>query len=95
MRFLIHCSLVAVLVLLSGCCASSYGTANIDCNNSLQCDLQRFLCIDEFTMEYWRNTFNCPGGQDHSYSDFQYAPNQAQAATQTASQAASENVVHY
>ena len=95
MRFF-SISLVLVLsMVLAGCCANNYGTAKIDCNESLQCDIQRFFCIDEFTLEYWHNTFNCPSGHGQRYLEYPASSARSQVQAQTASQAQSTNVIQY
>jgi hypothetical protein len=54
-RLFISC--VALLALQAGCSSVAHYPGTVDCRNSLQSDLLRFFAIDEFSMEYMRNTF--------------------------------------
>ncbi len=97
MRFFIACTLMALALLLTGCCGQKYGTSEIDCNNSLQCDLAKFFCMDEFTNEYWRNTFYCAqaGRQNAQPQNNAPAQVQTQAQATTTSPQQSSNIVGY
>lgn len=56
-------SLLAMFVMLSGCCNSQFGSRYADCDNSLGCDIQKLVFnMDEFTMDYVRNSAVCLSG---------------------------------
>lgn len=48
---------VALFALLMGCSSVAHYPGAVNCRNSLQSDLLRLFAIDEFSMEYMRNTF--------------------------------------
>lgn len=50
--------LLAAALLTSGCCAPAYKQP-INCQDTIWCDFQRFLAIDEFTIGYMRNSAAC------------------------------------
>ncbi len=49
---------LAVLFFVTGCCSTCY-TSRVNCNDTLVCDIQRLLAIDEFSVTYMRNTVEC------------------------------------
>ncbi len=59
MKTLLCLLCLAFIALLQGCCANCVGTNRIDCDKTLQCDIQRLLAIDEFSVEYVRNSYYC------------------------------------
>lgn len=53
----LYCSLVLLLALQTGCSSLANYPGPVNCRYSLQSDLLRLFAIDEFSLEYTRNTF--------------------------------------
>ncbi len=62
MRIRIALLVFCCVVLCQGCCGSCYTTNYVNCNDTIQCDVQHLLCLDEFSMTYWRDSFDCARG---------------------------------